>query len=157
MIAGVLFCSMDCCIILHIFLLISFSLSTYFPYGHEAYPSRGPWFGGDLFSFFAFNFRYSFFNAVSFLGLDYYCYYFTSHNKSMSLVPEGVQDYEGGGQGLGPSYTVMLTEVLTGTFLGIVSLPRGPSFNLAFLLLFLCFLTLHSFFLLLCTCCTRGK
>jgi hypothetical protein len=39
----------------------------------------------------------------------------------MSLDPEGVQEYEGGGQGLGPPYTVMLTEVLAGTFLGMVS------------------------------------
>jgi hypothetical protein len=74
-----------------------------------------------LFSFLAFDFRYSFFSAVSFLGLDYYCYHFTSHGKFISLDPEGVQEYEGGGQRLGPPYTVMLKEVLNGTFLGIVS------------------------------------
>lgn len=64
---------------------------------------------------------------LPFLGLDYYCYYFTSHDKSISLDLEGVQEYvrgyERGCQGLRPRASVPRhVDRSTGWhFLGIVS------------------------------------
>lgn len=68
MIAGVLFCSTDCSIIVGLFFSNFISHFYYFAYGHGAYLLGGPGSVGTCFLFLAFDFRYSFFNAVAFLG-----------------------------------------------------------------------------------------